>query len=230
MMLPAALADTDHLFSARVILLVLAGERERAEEYVRDIERRHAPKNDYFKHWDGSQREFLARDIGEVCAQVRAQEAETVKALKLGAIWEPSPLPVEVLRAERKARTDEPLFVPEPWIPRPQWLHQELPERPGDIRFAKDWLLRDGNPVLVAALTREQAEDRHRNGEEYLLSANLPNGLLLLLRHEGHDRLRPDRAGGFWLFSLELHGPNFSALAFSFREVDGLAEVGSVDV
>jgi hypothetical protein len=235
-----ALGDTDHLFSARVILLVLAGERERAEEYVRDIETRHAPENDYFKHWAGSQREFLARDIGEVCAQVRAQEAETVKALKLEAIWEPAPLPVEVPRAERKARTDEPLFVPEPWILRPQWLYQELPERPGDIRFAKDWLLRDGHPVLVAALSREEAEDRHRNGESFLLAARLPNGLLLLLRPDGHDRrdpfrikyLRRDLPAGFWGFCLELYGLNFSARATYYRrrDVEGLKKLTSVDV
>ena len=225
-----ALADTDRLFSARVILLTLAGERERAEEYVREIEMRHAAENDYFKFWAEKERQFLARDIGEVCAQVHAQEAEAVKALGLEAVWEPSPLPVEVPPSERKRRTDEPFFVPEPWIPRPQWLYQELPEEPGDVRFAKDRLLRDGEPVLIAALSRDDAEDRHRNGEEYLLAARLPNGLLVLLRHEGHDRLRPGHAGAFWLFTLELHGLNFSALAYSFREVDGSAEVSSVGV
>jgi hypothetical protein len=226
----AVLADTDHLFSARVILLALAGERERADAYVRDIEMRHASQNDYFKGWVQSQREFLARDIGEVCAQVHAQEAETVKALGLESIWEPSPFPVEVPRSERKSRTDESEFVPEPWLPRPQWLFQELPQAPGDIRFAKDWLLRGGKPVLVAALSREEAEDRHRNGEEYLLAARLPNGLLLLLRHEGRDRLRPNDRGGFWVFTLELHGLNFSALAYSLRVVDGFAEVNMVYV
>jgi hypothetical protein len=189
----AVLVDARGPHSDRVALLTLAGERERAEKYVRDIEVRAGLDNSRVKSWVEAQRRFLARDVGDVCAEAHAGEAKMVKALKLESIWEPSPFSVEVPAAERKRRTAEPAFVAEPWIPRPPGLLQDVPEQPGDIRFAKDWLLRDGHVIMVAALSREQAEERSRNVEGYVLAARLPDGLLLLLNWHGKDRLDPDR-------------------------------------
>ncbi|HMK79659.1 MAG TPA: hypothetical protein VK438_08415 [Xanthobacteraceae bacterium] len=190
----AALDAPGERHGACVILLALAGERERAEAYVREVESRLRPDSDCVKRWVEDQRRVLARDINEVCAELRAEEAKTVKALKLEKIWEPSPFPVELPAAERRARTAEPLFAVEPWIPRPPGLLLDVPEAPGDIRFAKDRLFRDGRPILVGALTREQAEERHRSQEDYVLAVRLVDGLLCLLRWEGTDRLEPRRA------------------------------------
>src|SRR5205085_5923254 len=60
--LPGATSDSGRFFTERVIAWVLAGERERAVDYVRQMER-HAAENPYWKHWAREQWAFLERDI-----------------------------------------------------------------------------------------------------------------------------------------------------------------------
>jgi hypothetical protein len=238
--LVGALADKVNFFTTRVCALVLAGERERAEECVRDLE-----KSKYAARCQDrieSARELLARDIKEVCVEFHAREAKTVEAMKLQSIWEPSPFPVEVPVAERKNRAAEPLFVPEPWLPRPPGLWVDIPEVLGEARFAKKWQWGEKeHPTLVAPLTRAEAEDRHRNGEDYVLAMRLPGGRLLLLAQQGTDRRDPDRAdrphppgpevytGGFGLI---LYGAHFRATANvrEYHDVDGMFEVSSMEI
>jgi hypothetical protein len=238
--LVGALPDKPEFFTARVCALVLVGERERAEECVRDLE--NAEYAGRCRDWITSARDLLARDIKEVCAEFHAKEAEAVKAMKLQSIWEPSPFPVEVPAAERKSRTGEPLFVPQPWLPPPPGLWLDLPEVPGEARFAMDWHFgKKEHPPLVAPLTRAEAEDRHQNGEDYKLAMRLPNGWLLLLRQEGRDRRDPYRAddprppgpevhaGGFY-FALD--GVHFSATAqvYKYHDIDGMLKVSSMQI
>lgn len=186
-------SDASHVHSMGVTALVLAGERERAAAYVRENEERDASSSDRARSWAEAQKRFLARDINDICAEAHATEAKTAKALKLQGIWEPSPFPVEVPFDERQARTAESLFVPQPWISRPPSLLEDLPDEPGNIRFSKDWLWRNGEKRLVAALSREQAEEAHQYGESYLLATRLLDGSLLLLDRQGRDRDDPDR-------------------------------------
>ena len=189
-----------------------------------------------------SARDLLARDIKEVCAEFHEREAKAVKAMKLQSIWEPSPFPVELPATERKSRTAEPLFVPEPWLPRPPGLWLDVPEVSGEVRFAKDWQFGGKeHPVLVAPLTRAEAEDRHQNGEDYVLAMRLPGGRLLLFAQDGTDRRDPGRAehphppdpaeyaGGF---SLELRAAHLGVNARSFKhhDVDGMAELSWVEI
>jgi hypothetical protein len=109
----------------------------------------------------------------------------------------------------------------------------EVPQVPGEVRFAKKWLYREGlrpalanssflNPVLVAALRRDEAEERHRNREPYVLATWLPSGLLLLLQHYGRDRHDPEYPhpifeGGFYVALL---GAHFEATAASTERPD----------
>jgi hypothetical protein len=174
--------------------LVLAGAWERAEEFVRQTEHGKARddyKRQFMEHW-----ESLRSDIDGVCARLHAREAETVKALKLEAIWEPSPFPVEVPAAERAARTAEAPFVTTPWVPRPPGLLQEAPQHPGEIRYAKEYLYRNvdyrngdprnGDLMLVVPLTAEAAMERHREREDYVLATRLPDGILLVITRDCH--------------------------------------------
>ena len=239
--LAGALPDGLRFYTTRVSALVLAGERKRAEEHVRDIENSEDANNFYFQEDIKFARDLLARDIKDVCAEFHEREAKTVKAMKLESIWEPSPFPVEEPAAQRKSRTAEPLFVPEPWLPGPPGLLLDVPQAPGEVVFAKNWSYRGGrqrHPLLVVALTRAEAEDRHQNGENYALVARLPGGLLLLLRQNGKDRHDPSRAeypdppyyaGGFL---LKLYGEHFVAHANSFErpDVDGMVDVDSLSV
>jgi hypothetical protein len=188
--LAATLSGTDQFFTGRVRALVLSGDRDGAAAYIREVEH-HDPSNPYWKSWATQQWEFLATDIDVICAELHAREAETVKALKLEHIWEPSPFPVEVPVAEAASRTAEPIFAAKPWISTPPWLLHEPPGRPGDICFAKDDLHRNGRIVLLVPLTRDEAESRHRNGEGYVLASRLEERVLLLLQYYGRDRHDP---------------------------------------
>ena len=222
--------------SIRMMALILSGARERAESYVRQVESSKDPDNRYWHDWARSQRDLLGRDIQEVCRECHAAEAKAVKALKLERVWEPSPFPAEVTPAERHSRTAEPLFVTKPWAAPPPDLLPDLPRAPGDVQFAKDWMLRGidwtlrgrNDPVLVAALTREQAEERYRLSEDYVLAARLAGGSLLLIRWHGKDCLDPWRAdhpnpdpsvyaGGFHLW---WYGSYLVAKVMSFQNHD----------
>jgi hypothetical protein len=126
-----------------------------------------------------------------VCAKLHAREAENVKALKLERIWEPAPFPVELPPAER-ARSADPLFLTTPWIPTPSWLWQEFPTEPGEIRFAKKVRWRGDEQILQVALSREEAEQRHRAREEYVMAARLSDGSLLVVHLFEWDRNHPE--------------------------------------
>lgn len=188
----AELTDRDWKPITRTWAFLLSGPRERAAAYVNHIESRD-PNNFQWKPWYKKLRAYVARDPEDLCAEFRADEARGVKELKLERHWEPSPFPIELAAADRKERSDEPTLVPAPWIARPQWLLGAVPERPGEVQFAKDWRERQDKQVLIVPLSREQAEERHRNVEGYVLSARLTNGLLVLLRWDGEDCNHPDR-------------------------------------
>jgi hypothetical protein len=174
------LSGTMWVDQARIRALFLAGERERAEDFARETEPRH---RESCKGWLEAQQRFLSRDVAEVCAERRADEAKLADALKLGDVWEPSPFPVELPPEERASRSSEPAFHATPWIPRPTWLFGEMPERPGEVRFARATNDCRGRKVLEIELTPEQAKERHLLRETYVLAARLPDGLLSLVWH-----------------------------------------------
>jgi hypothetical protein len=196
-------------YRAPIMGFALAGEWDRAAEWVEQAQREltdETAKAKVMELW-----EQLTTDIGAVCAKLHAREAETIKERKLERIWEPAPFPVELPPAAR-ARSADPLFLTTPWIPIPSGLWQELPKEPGEVRFAKDRHRRDDELILPVALSREEAEERHRNGEDYVLTVRLPDGLLLLIayfwfwdRHKPQDFSfeRTPRAPNYF---IELHG------------------------
>jgi len=187
--LAAELAHGNQYSDVRIIALVLAGEHDRAAEYIREIEQ-HDP--DGKKYWAAAKMRFLDRNIAEVCDEFRAKEEATAKALGFLDAWQPSPFPAELPLGERPGRSAEPLFPTTPWIARPPWLIQEAPELPGDVRFAKNWLQRDGRIVLEVPLTPQETEDRHRAALDYTLVTRLPGGLLLVMsRSTGWDPQDP---------------------------------------
>ena len=171
--------------------MVLAGELDRAAAYVEEVERKSdrevgawvdeielkrwmegEAKHPARVHW-----ESLVKDVEATCAAYRARQLKTVKAMRLERFWEPAPFPVELPRG-RRAESSEPLFSTTPWPARPEWLWQQLPEQPGEVRYAAHFLRRDDNIRLLVALTPEQAEVRHHAWEGYDLLARLPDGLL----------------------------------------------------
>jgi len=230
-----ALIAKSGIYGTPIMCLALAGEWDRAAELVERSEReleRETHKAEIKELWDQ-----LTTDIDAVCADLHKREAATVKALKLERIWEPSPFPVELPASER-SRLAEPLFLPTPWIPSPPGLWQELPTQPGEVRFAKKRLRHDGGLILPAALTREEAEERHRHSEDYVLTVRLPDGLLLMIMYSWHwDRNRPK--GSHYLsgptdsqsYLIELHGSSFLAMVqVSDWRHPGVLEIWSIGI
>jgi hypothetical protein len=227
--------QTPFLSTARTLSLVLAGERDRAAAYVEQVEK--DEENEYFKGLVRKGWERVSGDVETICATYHAREAAAVKDLQLEHIWEPSPFPVEVPAAERERRTAEPLFVPKPWVARPEWLLRPLPEHPGEVQFAQERLFRRGHVFMLAALSREEAEDRHRNSEPYVLATRLPDEPRLWLRWDGTDRDDPwrvkyPRTYEYICLRLGLVGGGLSAEAdFQMsKRREGMLELYSVEV
>jgi hypothetical protein len=230
-----ALIAKDGIYRAPILCLVLAGEWERAAEYVERSEREvtHEREIDEIKKlW-----EHVTTDIDGVCAKLHEWEAETVKALKLERIWEPSPFPVELPASER-SRLAEPPFLPTPWIPSPSGLWQELPTQPGEVRFAKQYRHGKEGLILPAALSPEEAKERHEALEDYVMVARLANGLLLKVAFSGWDRNNPEVRTyvSTWTprasLHIELHGASHFAAARASPDWDrsGVVELWSIDV
>jgi hypothetical protein len=182
-------AGRAHYGATPVMCLALAGEWDRAAECAERAERELTDETEKAETRELWQQ--LTTDIGAVCAKLHAREAENVKALKLERIWEPAPFPVELPPAER-AKSADPLFLTTPWIPTPPGLWQELPNEPGEVRFAKKVRWRGDEQILLVALSREEAEERHRAREEYVMAARLADGFLLVVHLFEWDRNHPE--------------------------------------
>lgn len=187
------LAGTDRFHSERVVALVLAGERERAAAYVEEMERKFACKASWGL-WADEQRRFLARDISSLCEEYHAKEADTARALNLGDAWTPSPFPVELRPGERPSLSSEAAFEATPWMETPAWLVQSAPKRPGEVRFARKWIIRDGRSLLLAPLSKDEAEQMHRDRQDYVLVTRSGDGSLVVVRHStGYSPHDPER-------------------------------------
>ena len=221
-------------YTEYVKTLVLAGERDRAVDFVEKIEQASLVQGVDTK-WEKTQWAFLARDIEDICAEAHAREAETIKAWKFEKIWEPSPFPVELPIPDRPGRSAEPPFVTKPWPERPPGMLPHLPDRPGEIRFAKDKYHRGQAIVLVEALTREEAEIRHQNMEDYVLAVRLPEGFLLSLQrgatgNDRHDPRHGSRSLGLRI-EVKLIGVRYLVSAtFCQRKQKGVLELWSAEV
>jgi hypothetical protein len=177
-----SLVHADRYQDARVLALILAGRHQQAAQIVDEIDA--SQRDNYVRqNWVKGQRAVLDRDISALCAECHAREAATAKALKLGDLWEPCLFPVELPEAQRTKTGGEPPFAVTPWVSRPPGLWQEAPDQTGDVRYAVLSLTRNERQILWGPLTREQAEARHANREDFVLSSRMPEGVLLVLRH-----------------------------------------------
>jgi hypothetical protein len=193
----------------RMLAFLFSGQRESASEVLDEIER--SDPSPLRKSWAKWHKKLLNRDMDAIYATFHTYEAASAKKLKLGDIWEPTPFAGEVPEAQRKTRCAEPFFTTSPWIARPPGLVQEVPEHPGEIRFADDTVWRKGRVVMLAALTHDQAEERHRTGQSYSLATRLPGGNLLLFRYySGRSPHDPHETNSNYLpgrdFRLEVYG------------------------
>lgn len=166
-----------------IAAFVLAGERDRAAAIVDAVVEEYARKYPGVdprirKHW-----EDLTADIEATCARFHAREAELIRELKLERFWEPSPFPVGLPAAQRAGRCSEPVFVTRPWPETPSWLWGDLPQQPGEVRYAKGYNRRSDGLKLLVPLTAEEAEERHRALESYVAARREPDNRLLTISH-----------------------------------------------
>jgi hypothetical protein len=131
-----------------------------------------------------------------------------------------------VPETERTTRSAEAPFATAPWISRPPGLLEEPPQRPGEVRFAKDSLWRKGRVLMLVPLTREQAEEKHRKRYNYSLFTRLPEEILLELNHRtGQSPDDPERSTNpayvpSVTFNLYLHGSFYFAHAWFGEDLD----------
>jgi len=208
---------------ARIPASILAGNSQNAEKFAEEIERKppHSAEytNDFLKP-------LRAKHISELCEEFHMRESSNVKKYKLQDIWEPSPFPAEIPPADQANKCSESIFVPKPWVERPIGFIEQAPAAPGDVRFSRTTINRDRKPVLVAPLSREQAEAMHNNHENYILMARLEDGPLLVLHHDTdwspHDPkqpLNPDYVP-FKNFNLWIYGATKTIRAYFWQELD----------
>jgi hypothetical protein len=212
-------------FPVRVAALVLAGQRERAAELIeKELARTEREGHEYLHHVAGKQKELLERDVESLCAGFHAKEKRAAEVLKLGDAWEPAPFPAELAAAERARRCDDPPFPTKPWIRPSPRLVEAPPDQVGEVRFARDKLWRKGGVVMVVALTREEAEEKHRTRQHYALAARLPDGHLLVVRHHTgwspHDPRQPRNPDyvSARTFHLEVYGARGRLLHVNISE------------
>jgi hypothetical protein len=194
-------------FEATVAALLLSGERGRAERLIAECDTRMRNNG----HWQAvirNQRALLDMDASSLCTAFRSREQKVASFFKLGDAWERSPFPIEVPKVERAQQCDEPSFPARPWIARPPGLVNAPPKEPGEISYASKLLRRQSGLVLAVALTRAEAEERHRTRQDYVLAVRRPDESLLVVRHltgwSPHDPER--RRNSCRSFHVELHG------------------------
>lgn len=174
--------------SARLTALILAGRPGAANALIDGLEKR----DPRWRVWLKEERQLLERDIKAVCAEYRDKEARTVEALKIGSIWEPSPFPAELPEHERES-VAEPGFAVGRWPETPQGLLAPLPERPGELRFSRDYIFRRDMPLLLEPMTMEAGQQAYRAHQPLIAAQRLQDGKLLL------GIMRPSRAHQDWI-------------------------------
>ncbi|MGE5156846.1 MAG: hypothetical protein ACM3OF_01745 [Gemmatimonas sp.] len=227
-------------FELRVAALVLAGQRQRAAELI-EMELAQTARNGYERrHYvAGEQRALLERNLESMCAEFHSKERQAAEILKLGDAWEPAPFPGELPEIERARRCDDPPFLTTPWISRPPRLVEQPPEKVGDVHFASGVLGRKDGVVMFGALTHEEAEEKHRTRQAYALATRLPDGYLLVVRHDTrwspHDPDQPRNPDYVptRTFRLEVHGARGRLLYTEFGEDfdnRGMLKMWNIDV
>jgi hypothetical protein len=193
----ARLSGESEYYSACVDALVLAGEADRASDYVRRAER-DDPR--WWKSWTESQRALLSRDVESICAEYHVHEAKAAKALKLGDAWDASPFPVELPHSERTTKSADIAFRPLPWIAPPLGLFEDLPTRPGEVRYARGLHWRGLQACLFLPLSGEQATENYRSLAFYMQVVALADAAFLVFGRNPKKRISPPDQAVFEVF------------------------------
>jgi len=103
---------------------------------------------------------------------------------------------------------------------------EDVPERLGEVRFAKAEMWRNGRVIMLVPLTREAAEEMHRTRQGYVLTTRLPGRNLLVLQHyTGWSPYEPEQ---HWKpsyvptreFRLSVHGSSSRSQTIFFERSD----------
>lgn len=191
--LAQSLQGTPH-FGSRLKALVLSGQMDRATAFLAELEKQPNP-DERERAYVQELRTLLQRDISSICTEYHAKEANSAHQLGILDIWEPSLFPAEVSDKARQSHSNEVAFPQTPWVTIAPSFVEQPPDDVGDMRFSNAVQRGRRGVRLVATLTREQAQDKHRNREHYVLAARLPEGQLVILIHDTHwSPHDPDRS------------------------------------
>lgn len=218
---------------ALVRSLLLAGEAEQAAAFVEEGER--SANGEHEAELMRKLRGDLDRDIADMCADHHRREADMASVLKLKAIWEPTPFPVELPKASRAARTDEAPFPLAPWAPLPDDLYGALPEELDVPVFSKRLQDQGDAFIRLVPLSREDAEQRHEAHDRYCMVVRLSPANLLTIHYGVWDQANPgDRRDAGMLAPLDvfvnLRTPGWGLHASFKDEQRDLGRMGRLEI
>jgi len=207
--------------------LILSGEREKLDATLDKLEHSDSYAAPYLRGLAKRTRAIVAEGTAALFSRFHSMESEAAREMGLAHIWEATPFPAELSDTDRLERASEPYFATTPWISRPERLYQDLPARPGEIRFARDWLYRKSEVKLRTPLSSVEAQELRRTYQPHVLAARLETGQLLCLCYDaGRNCRNPDQpkgaaerlpvAASFHLWVFGLSGVIFAR----FRTID----------
>jgi hypothetical protein len=173
---------------------------------------------------------FLAGGNAAVFANYREWEAKVAKGFKIQDAWEPTPFPVELPAATRHSGSADPVFSPKPWLEFPDTWRQKPPDKPGEVRFARDWWHVNDPVTLLHPITREQAEKRHRDLEYYVLATRLPQRQLMILSYSVFDRETKWPTVRYYLWIYGARGRHMIVDFWERHDAPGALEMRSIDI
>jgi hypothetical protein len=174
---------------------------------------------------------LLARGEAAVFEHYRAWEGEVARGHKIEQAWEPSPFPAQLPASLRTAESADPELTPLPWIDFPATWREDPPETPGgEIRFAVRWWYRQDRLELLHPITREQAEARHCNFEEYVLAKRLPTGQVLILGRSASSMRNDLPLVRYILWIYDSQGQRMIVDFQEYLNNRGTVEMRSIDI
>jgi hypothetical protein len=223
----AELDETDkrHLENRKARLEIANREKDAEMRYVRRLELKSSEED---LERSKERQALLARGEAAVFEHYRAWEGEVARGHKIEQAWEPAPFPSQLRASQRAEKSADPKLTPTPWLAFPATWRQDPPETPDEIRFAVRWWYRQDRLELLHPITREQAEARHRNFEDYVLATRLAGGQVLILGRRASSMRKHLVRYILWVY--DSRGQRMIA---DFGENDddpGTLEMSSVDI
>ena len=219
--------DTRYLEKCKARLATANREKDVEMKYARRLELKSAEED---LERSKERQALVARGEAAVFEHYRAREGEVARGHKVEQAWEPSPFPAQLPASRRAAKSADPKLTPTPWLDFPATWREDPPETPGWIRFAIRWWYRQDRLELLHPITREQAEARHRNFEDYVLATRLPAGQMLIVGRSASSMVKQLPLVRYILWIYDSQGQRMIVDFQEDLDDRGILRMSSIDI